>query len=108
MRGRRNRWRSRWITSVQRADVVGLPRRSAGAPSKAGAERNLASDFAAKHRPEQLPGLALESSELHLLDRSEIDRAGVDRDAGQEVGGSEVLQICGLSHHVLACEIIAA
>jgi len=71
-------------------------------------ENGLASDFAAQCRPEQLPSFALKPSELHLFDRREIDRAGVDRDAGQQVGGPEILEVCGLFHHVLACEVVAA
>ena len=51
----------------------------------------LASDFIAEHGAKQLPPISLEPSELDLLDRSEISRTGVDRDARQQVIGSEVL-----------------
>src|SRR5215469_10646156 len=58
------------------------------------------------HCSEQLPCLALEPPELDLLDQCKIDWAGVDRDTGQKVCGSEVSEACGLFHHVLAREII--
>src|SRR5690242_1401359 len=48
-----------------------------------------ASDFAAQHGSEQFPCLAFELPEPDLLDRCEIDRAGVDRNAGQKVRGPE-------------------
>ena len=51
----------------------------------------LSSDFIVEHGAEQLPPLPLEPSELHLLDRSEISWTGVDRDARQQVIGSEAL-----------------
>jgi transposase len=65
-------------------------------------------DFAAEHGAEKFPGFALESSKLHLLDRREIDRAGVDGVPGNGLVGPEFLQVCRLLHHVLACEIVTA
>src|SRR6516164_6458916 len=59
------------------------------------AEPGLATDFAAEHGPEQLPRLAFEPPQLDLLDRGEIDRAGVDRDPGQKVCSSEIPEVCG-------------
>src|SRR6266581_1387026 len=78
------------------------PQRAVAGDSLRVGKNPLAPDFAAKHWPEQLPCRALESPQLYLLDRREIDRAGVNLDAGQQVRGSEVLQVCGLLHLVLA------
>ena len=44
----------------------------------------LLADLAADDIAEQFPTLALEFPELKLLDRSEVNCAGVDRDTGQE------------------------
>src|SRR6266700_4414629 len=70
------------------------PQRAVAGDSLRVGKNPLAPDFAAKHWPEQLPCRALESPQLYLLDRREIDRAGVNLDAGQQVRGSEVLQVC--------------
>src|SRR6185295_106845 len=42
-----------------------------------------APDLAVQDRTERLEGLAFELAHLHLLDRIEVRRAGVDLDAGQ-------------------------
>ncbi len=105
--------RSRHVSKVPVPDFKGCasisarleetpPQRAVAGDSLRVGKNHLAPDFAAKHWPEQLPCRALESPQLYLLDRREIDRAGVNLDAGQQVRGSEVLQVCGLLHHVLA------
>ena len=67
-----------------------------------------ASGLAAEYGAEVLPSVALEPSKLHLLDRREIKRAGVHRDTGQQIGGSEVFDVRGLLHDVLASQVVAA
>src|SRR5258707_3630630 len=63
---------------------------------------------AVQHRADGFPAFAVEPLDLHLLDRIEVRRAGVDLDAGQQHGKLEILQICCLLHHVLAGEVVAA
>src|SRR5713101_8600683 len=65
-------------------------------------------DFAAYDVTEQFPALALEFPELKLLDRSEVSRAGVDRDAGQEPFQLQILDARGLFHDIRAGKIVAA
>ena len=69
---------------------------------------SLVADLAGDHVAEQLPGLAVEPHQLHLLDREVVVGAGVDLDAGQHQVGVEVLQAGRLLHHVLTGEIVAA
>jgi hypothetical protein len=45
---------------------------------------------------------------LHLFDRIEVAGAGVERDARQQQRQLQIVQACGLLHHVLAREIVAA
>src|SRR5262249_10338296 len=45
--------------------------------------RRVVADLAGDDIAEQAPGLAVELHELHLLDREEVIRAGVDLDSGQ-------------------------
>src|ERR1700719_1959154 len=52
-----------------------------------------AADVAGDHVAEQLPPLALEPLQLKLVDRGEIGRRGVDRDAGQQHLGTKILQV---------------
>src|ERR1700749_676640 len=62
----------------------------------------------ARHqRAEPLPGLALETLHLQLLDRREIARAGLDLGAGQIDADLEV-QVRDLLHHVFTRQIVAA
>src|SRR3954468_2318383 len=70
--------------------------------------RSHASDLAVQDRTERLECLALELTHLHLLDRVEVRRAGVDLDARQRHPGFEILQASGLGHDILAREIVAA
>src|SRR5262245_38444035 len=51
-----------------------------------------AADVAGDHRTEQHPSLAVEASHLHLLDRIEIGRAGVDLDPRQQHWQFEIVQ----------------
>src|SRR5262245_12605358 len=62
----------------------------------------LAEDLA-----EKLPGLAVEARHLHLLDRREVRRAGVDADAGQRRVGHEVLEARRLLHDVRPRQVVA-
>src|SRR5262245_149671 len=62
----------------------------------------------AQHLAEQHPALAVEAGELHLLDRIEVRRTGVELDARQQHGQLQVLDAGGLAHDVLAREIVAA
>src|SRR6202158_546430 len=57
---------------------------------------------------EQLPAFAIELHQLHLLDRKEIVRAGVDLDPRQQHIDGKILQVCGLLHHILARKIVTA
>src|SRR5256885_335324 len=66
----------------------------------------LPSDFAAERGPKQLPCFTLEPPKPELLDRREINWAGVDRDTRQQVCGSEIPEVCGLFHYVIAREIV--
>src|SRR5260370_7274940 len=70
--------------------------------------RVSAPDVAADDVAEQLPLLTLEPLQLKLADRGEIGWAGVDRNAGQQDFGAEILEACRLLHDVLAGEIVAA
>src|SRR4051812_34000895 len=70
--------------------------------------RSHASDLAVQDRPERLERLALELTHLHLFDRVEVRRTGVDLDARQRHAGFEILQIGGLVHDILAREVVAA
>src|ERR1044072_193741 len=66
------------------------------------------SDLALQDRAERLERLALELPHLHVLDRIEVRRTGIDLDAGQRHARVEVFQARGLLHHAGAREIIAA
>ncbi len=68
----------------------------------------LLADLATDDIAEQFPTLALEFPELKLLDRSEVSRAGVDRDAGQEPFQLQTLDASGLLHDICAGKIVAA
>jgi hypothetical protein len=68
----------------------------------------LLADLATDDIAEQFPTLALEFPELKLLDRSEVSRAGVDRDAGQEPFQLQTLDASGLLHDICAGNIVAA
>ena len=57
---------------------------------------------------EQLPGLALEAGKLDRLDRIEVGRAGVDRDAGQQQRKLQIVMIGGLAHDILTRQVVAA
>src|SRR4051794_6327126 len=91
---------------------------SARAATKAAADIMLMGDIvsslssplpsAADHVAHQLPALAVELLELHLLDREEIGRAGIDLDARQQHRHFEVLEVGRLLHDVLARQIVAA
>src|SRR6185312_6973860 len=63
--------------------------------------------LAGHDRAEPLPGLALESLHLQLLDRREIGRAGLDLGARQIDADLEVQVRC-LLHHIRAGEIVSA
>lgn len=54
-----------------------------GASDRSSESARSAADLAGDDVTEQLPLLALEAHELQLVDRGEIGRRGVDRDAGQ-------------------------
>ena len=68
----------------------------------------LLADLATDDIAEQFPSLALEFPELHLLDRGEVSRAGVDRDAGQEPFQLQTLDARRLLHDIRAGKIVAA
>ena len=68
----------------------------------------LFADLATDDIAEQFPTLALEFPELKLLDRSEVSRAGVDRDAGQEPFLLQTPDARGLLHDIRAGKIVAA
>ena len=57
---------------------------------------------------EQLPGLALEALQLDRLDRIEVGRAGVDRDARQQHRHFALLEVRRLLHEVLTRQVVAA
>ena len=63
---------------------------------------------AAEHRAERLPALAGKPHHLHLLDRREVARAGVDDDAREQHAEPQALEVRRLPHHVLARELVAA
>src|SRR6202040_3290475 len=68
----------------------------------------LFTEVAAYDLTEQLPTLALEFPELKLFDRSEVRRAGVDRDARQEPFQLQTLDASSLLHDICAGKIVAA
>ena len=65
-------------------------------------------DRAGQDRTEWNVALAVEAPHLGLLDRREIGRAGIDRDAGQQHRQFEIVQAGRLLHHVLAGQLVAA
>src|SRR5262249_8982584 len=69
---------------------------------------DVVADFAGDDVAEQMPRLAVELHQLHLLDRKEVVRTGVDLDARQHHVAGEILEICRLLHDVFARQIIAA
>ena len=79
--------------------LLGIHSITSSAVLAAGARDDLA---------EQLPRRAVKFLKLHLLDRSEIVRAGVDSDAGQLHRQLQIVDAGRLLHYVLAGEIITA
>src|SRR5258707_15212159 len=67
-----------------------------------------APDLAIEYRTEGLERLALEAAHLHLLDRIEIGRTGVNLDPRQRHPGFVILQVRRLLHHVGARQVVAA
>jgi len=70
--------------------------------------RLLRPDFSRDHRTEQFTVFTVESRHLHLLDWEIVGWACVDLDARQQQAKFEILEVGGLSHHVLAGEFVAA
>src|SRR3954452_19241077 len=73
-----------------------------------GPEGASAADVAADDLTEQVPLVALELHQLKLRDRSEVGRAGVDLDAGQQAAELQILDVGRLLHDVLSREIVTA
>src|SRR6476660_9774493 len=76
--------------------------------TRLGTRQALVAELAADDVTEQLPFLALEPLHLKLIDRGEVGRRGVDRDARQQGVGRKLLQACSLLHDVFTGEVIAA
>jgi len=55
--------------------------------------RNDQGQFPGLQLAKPLPGLAIETHELHLLNRHVIGRRGVDLDAGSSIGSSRSLML---------------
>src|SRR3954452_7515333 len=69
---------------------------------------DLSGRLALQHLAEQLEVLAREAGQLHLADRMEVGRAGVDLDTRQQPRNFHVMQVGGLLHDVAAGEVGAA
>src|SRR5215469_14535159 len=69
---------------------------------------SAAGECAIQDRAKQFPGLAIETLHLHLLDRREISRTGIDHDSRQEHSDLKIMKVRRLPHHVLSGEVIAA
>ena len=68
----------------------------------------LLADLATDDIAEQFPTLAPEFLELHLFDRGEVSRAGVDRDAGQKTLLRQTPDARCLPHNIFAGKIVTA
>jgi hypothetical protein len=68
----------------------------------------LLADLATDDIAEQFPTLAPEFLELHLFDRGEVGRAGVDRDAGQKTLLRQTPDARCLPHNIFAGKIVTA
>ena len=68
----------------------------------------LPARFAIDDIAKAVPCPTFELLKLQLLDRSIIDRAGIDLYTGKKSTELKILQVCSLPHHVLSAEIVTA